>query len=152
MTPITPFPAFAPFVAVLLALLLKTSLTSAAQVITRLRARTFLLPEDAALMRTKPVAQEAPLVARFAFVWRNDGENLPFFLLWALAYTLSGASATMAWWLFGGYASLRYAHTLAYLGGRQPWRAVLYLGSVAVIWIVAIQTVLTLTARGGAAA
>ena len=152
MTSVTTFPALTPFVALLIALLLKMSLTSAAQVVTRLRARTFLLPEDAVLMGTKTVASEAPLVGRFALVWRNDGENLPYFLVCALAYTLAGASATAAWWLFGSYVALRYAHTAAYLGGRQPWRAILYLGSLAMMWLVAIQTVLTLTTRAGPAA
>ncbi len=135
--------------ALVLALLLKLSLTSLAQVVTRLRARTFLLPEDAALMRATAVANEAPAVARFAQVWRNDLENLPFFLICALAYTLAGAPATPAWWLFGLYTGLRVAHTAVYLAKLQPWRAIFYLGSLATMWIVAVRAARAVLASPG---
>jgi uncharacterized MAPEG superfamily protein len=140
------FPAWPAFVAALLALFAKTSATSVLQVASRLRARTFLLPEDARMLGVKPVDEEAEIVRRFAGVWRNDMENLPLFLALALAYVLAGAPASVAWWLFGAYVALRYLHSGAYLAGLQPGRALCYLGSLAVCWIIAVRTLLLVLA------
>lgn len=134
------FAALPSFALALAALLAKTTLTSALQVVCRLRAKTFLLPEDAALMRTRTVAAEAPFVQRCANVWRNDLENLPLFLFVALSYTLLGGEAGRAMWLFGAYALLRYVHTVVYLLGLQPWRAVLYLMSLSITWTLAVNS------------
>lgn len=60
------YPAWPAFVMALVALFAKTTVTSFVQIIGRLRARTFLLPEDAALMRVRPVAAEALFVQRCA--------------------------------------------------------------------------------------
>lgn len=136
------FPALSAFAMALLALFLKTTLTSVIQVLSRLRAGAFLLPEDAALMRRKPVAAEASFVQRCANVWRNDVENLPLFLMLALSYTLLGASLESARLLFGMYVALRYVHTLVYLRGLQPWRALLYLAGMAVCWVIAVRIML----------
>ncbi|MES2130375.1 MAG: MAPEG family protein [Pseudomonadota bacterium] len=136
------FPAWPAFVAALIALFAKTSATSMLQVVARLRAGTFLLPEDAALLRVRPVAAEANIVQRCACVWRNDVENLPLFLALALAFVLAGAPAPSAALLFSLYVALRYLHTGAYLFGLQPWRAMLYLGSLATCWTIGVKTVL----------
>jgi len=133
------YPAWPAFVCALLALFAKTSATSVLQVVSRLRARTFLLPEDAALLRVQPVPEEAAIVRRCAAVWRNDVENLPLFLALALAWMLSGADAPEAWRLCGAYVVLRYLHTGAYLAGLQPWRALLYLGGLGVCWTIAAR-------------
>lgn len=133
----TNYPALHIFALALLALLSKTTLTSMLQVISRFRSKRFLLPEDAALAGTTPVASESLLVQRCAYVWRNDVENLPLFLLLALTYVLLGAAPVPASWLFGGYVLIRYVHTLAYLRGIQPWRAVLYLSGMALCWLLA---------------
>ncbi|HEY5799522.1 MAG TPA: MAPEG family protein, partial [Burkholderiaceae bacterium] len=111
------YPAWPAFALALTALFTKTTLTSILQVVSRLRAKTFLLPEDARLMGVRPVASEAQLVQRCAGVWRNDTENLPLFLALALAYVLGGASLGSAALLFGLYVAARYLHTLAYLFG-----------------------------------
>ncbi len=72
-------------------------------------------------------------------MWRNDVENLPLFLVLALSWMLSGAGPVEAWLLFGLYVGLRWLHTGAYLAGLQPWRAILYLGSLAVCWTIAVR-------------
>ena len=52
----------------------------------------------------------------------NALENiLPFFAIGFL-YAMSSPSTTMAWVLFGAFVVGRYAHTLTYLAGAQPWR------------------------------
>lgn len=140
------YPALPAFAATLLALFAKTSATSLLQVASRLRARTFLLPEDARMLGVEPVQEEAAIVRRFAGVWRNDVENLPLFLALALTYVLAGAPATGASVLFGAYVLLRYLHTGAYLGGLQPGRALCYLGSLAVCWAIAVKALLLVLA------
>lgn len=135
-------PALPAFAMALVALFAKTTLTSVLQVVSRLRARTFLLPEDAALMRTRPVAAEAPLVQRCANVWRNDVENLPLFVALALTYVLLGAPAASAQWLFAAYVVLRYVHTIVYLRGLQPWRALAYIAGLVVCWVIAARVLM----------
>lgn len=133
------YPAWPAFVMALVALFAKTTVTSAIQVISRVRARTFLLPEDAALMRVRTSASEAFFVQRCGNVWRNDVENLPLFLVLALTYVLLGASAESARILFSAFVMLRYVHTVVYLRGLQPLRTFLYLGGLGVSWVIAAR-------------
>jgi hypothetical protein len=49
------YPAWQAFACALIALFAKTTATSMLQVVSRLRARNFLLPEDAAMLRVRPV-------------------------------------------------------------------------------------------------
>ncbi len=135
------YPALPAFAIALAALFFKTTLTSMVQVISRVVAGTFLIPEDAALMRKRPVAAEAAFVQRCANVWRNDVENLPLFLALALTYVLLGASLESARVLFTAYVVLRYVHTAVYLRGLQPWRAMLYLSGMVVCWVIAVKIV-----------
>ena len=135
------YPALSAFAITLVALFFKTTLTSVVQVISRVKAGTFLIPEDAALMGKGPVTAEAAFVQRCANVWRNDVENLPLFLALALTYVLLGASLESAQVLFAAYVVLRYTHTAVYLCGLQPWRAMLYLSGMAVCWVIAARIV-----------
>lgn len=136
------YPALPAFTLALVALFAKTTLTSVLQVLSRLRAGVFPIPEDARLLRRKPAEAEAPFVRRCANVWRNDTENLPLFLALALAYTLLGAPAALASQLFAAYVLLRYAHTIVFLLGLQPWRALLYLTGMGVCWVIAWKSLL----------
>ena len=130
------YPALPAFVLTLTALTAKSTGLSLLQVVARLKARTFPLPEDARLMKMAPSSQEAPFVARCANVWRNDLENVPIFLAAALGFTLLGGSAQAAAWLFGLFVAARTIHTVVYLRGLQPWRAVSYLAGLALTWSV----------------
>jgi len=138
----TALPAFPAFVIALLALFLKLTLTSMLQVVSRFRSRAFTVPEDAALMGIAPRTEESPFVRRCGNVLRNDVENLPVFFALALAYVLSGAPAGTAQVLFGAYVALRYAHTVVYLKGLQPWRMLTYLAGMMVCWIIAVRAVM----------
>ena len=142
MTNDLPWPALPAFTFALVALFAKTTLTSALQVASRLRAGVFPIAEDARLMHKPPARDEADFVRRCANVWRNDIENLPLFIALAMAYTLLGAPAAAAQGLFGTYVLLRYAHTLVFLRGLQPWRAIAYLASMAICWVIAGRCVL----------
>ena len=140
------YPAFPAFATALVALFLKTSLTSALQVASRFRSRMFTVPEDAALLGIPPRLEESAFVRRCGNVWRNDAENLPLFLALALAYVLAGATPEDAGALFAAYVVLRYAHTIVYLRGLQPWRMVAYLLGMLVCWIIAARVALQLIA------
>ena len=93
MTALTLFPALPALAWALAALLAKTTLTSVLQMVSRARSGVFPIPEDARLMRGTIAADESPFVRRCANVWRNDTENLPFFLAVALVHVLLGAPA-----------------------------------------------------------
>ena len=136
------YPALPIFTLAASALLLKATCLSSAQVITRLRSRRFLIPEDAQFSRTNPVDSEHPFVVRCGWVWRNDAENLPFFLTVSLMFTLLGGDAVTATWLFGGYVGVRYLHTIVYLRGLQPWRAVLFLVGLGLCWIIVVKSLI----------
>lgn len=133
-------PALPALVAALSALLLKATLLSAVQVVARARSREFTTPEDARLFGVAPAIRETSFVVRCGNVWRNDVENIPLFLAAALAFTLLGGDARSAVWLFGSYVAIRVLHTAVYLRGLQPWRAVAYLASLAVLWTIIIRS------------
>ena len=145
----TNYPALPVFVLALTALFFKATVLSAVQVVSRLKARTFLLPEDARLMGLATTPQEHPFVVRCGNVWRNDLENIPFFLAAALAFTLLGGAASTATWIFSGFVVVRYLHTAIYLRGLQPWRAMAFLTGLVITWSLIIAT-LQLLFSGGA--
>ncbi|MFZ6871881.1 MAPEG family protein [Undibacterium sp. Di27W] len=132
------YPALSSFALALLALFLKSSLLSGIQIISRLRSRRFILPEDAGMIGVRQAETETDIVQRCSLIWRNDVENLPLFLALALTYTLLGGEKSSANWLFGSYVLLRYLHTIVYLRGLQPWRAIMYLAGMAVCWMIAV--------------
>lgn len=138
----TTYPALPAFAIALVALFLKTTLTSVLQVTGRVRTRTVLLPEDAAMFGLTAKTAESPFVQRCANVWRNDVENLPLFIALALTYVLLGASLESAQWLFGAYVLARYAHTVVYLRGLQPWRVLVYYAGLTVCWVIAFRILL----------
>lgn len=142
MTSASALPALPAFAFALAALFAKTTFTSVLQVLSRLRAGVFPIPEDARLMGKQPAQAEADFVRRCANVWRNDTENLPLFMALGLTYVLLGAPAAAAQLFFAAYVALRYVHTAVFLLGLQPWRAVLYLAGLAVCWGMAAQSVL----------
>lgn len=144
------YPALPAFSVALIALFLKTTMTSALQVANRFSTRSFSAPEDARWAGVEGRATEAPLVQRCSSVWRNDMENLPLFLALALSYVMLGASLESASLLFAAYVALRYLHTVAYLRGMQPWRALFYLAGMLVCWVIAVRSVLLVIAAGAA--
>jgi uncharacterized MAPEG superfamily protein len=136
------FPALPAYAVALVALFLKTTLTSVVQVVSRVRAGVFPIAEDARLMGRTPADAEAPFVRRCANVWRNDTENLPLFMALGLTFVLLGASAQAGLIYFSLYVALRYVHTIVFLCGLQPWRAVFYLLGLSVCWAIAAQVAL----------
>lgn len=136
------YPALPVLVLALAALLLKATLLSFVQVVARLKARTFLVPEDAKLMHVLVSDREHAFVVRCGNVWRNDLENIPYFLVAALTFAVLGGTASTAGWLFGGFVAVRYLHTAVYLRGLQPWRALAFLTGLTLTWAVVVADVL----------
>ena len=69
-------------------------------------------------------ATESAEVAHALRIQRNDLENIPGFLVIALIYVLSGASATGAAIYFWTFTIARIIHTIVYMKHLQPWRAI----------------------------
>jgi len=143
----TVFPALPVLVLALAALLFKSTFLSGVQVISRARARSFLVPEDARLMGTTVSDREAPFVVRCGNVWRNDLENIPFFLLVALTFVLLGGAAGAASWWFGGFVAVRYLHTAIYLGALQPARTIAYLTGLVLTWGLLVSSLILAVAQ-----
>jgi microsomal prostaglandin-E synthase 1 len=70
------------------------------------------------------VATDPPAVARVLRAHKNAMATIVPHLLLGLLYVILGASAQMAWILFGGFTVARYAHSFAYVGEKQPWRTI----------------------------
>ncbi|APR75609.1 Hypothetical protein A7982_00955 [Minicystis rosea] len=101
--------------------------------------KTTLNPEDAVTVSrgADVVGQDPPGVARVLRAHTNAQASIPPFLLLALLYVILGAGAKMAWILFGGFAFSRYAHSVVYLAGKQPWRTIFFvLGCLCTLGVV----------------
>jgi uncharacterized MAPEG superfamily protein len=109
-----------------LVLFLKMLAISCYQGYLRIRYRAFANTEDAAFVGRAARAQDLPQVRRAGQAWANDLENIPlFFVLGALAVVLRTPDE-LTGLLFCIFTAARAAHTLAYLGGWQPWRTLAY--------------------------
>lgn len=125
-------------------LFLKMFALSLYQAYIRFSRLTFKTPEDVALTGGRARVGDLPEVSRAARAWLNDLENIPIFLALAVAYVWVGASEDLAAWLFMAFTAARYAHTVAYLAGLQPWRSLAYTAGVICSLIMSLQIVLGL--------
>lgn len=93
----------------------------------RLSRSVFVNVEDAQTFGTgTAAAEDLPQVQRAAQVWRNDGENIPIFLVLGVVYVMVGAWPAGAFYYFWGFTLSRVAHSVTYLMGVQPWRTITY--------------------------
>ena len=129
--------AWKAFTICLVLFLAKGFATSIYQARLRIRTNAFVSPEDARWMRAKSINSESPRIQRIGAVWRNDLENIPYFLILALAYVFLGCWPDGAAFYFGLFVLFRFAHTAAYLQGLQPLRFICYSGAVIVSCILA---------------
>jgi len=87
------------------------------------------------------VAADPPEVARVLRAFNNLAANALPFLVLGLLYVLLGATPTMAWILFGGYAGIRVLYTFAYIGGKQPWRTLTFVVAQLLTLALLVQVV-----------
>ena len=108
-------------------LFFKMSANSIVQGVGRVNAKAFVTAEDASFFaQAPPVPDEAPIVKRAAWCWRNDLENIPIFLFLALIYVTLGCWPEGAFIYFTIFVVARILHTIMYLNGVQPWRTVFF--------------------------
>lgn len=127
------------YVLTAIALFVKMFAVSLYQGYWRISRMVFRNREDAVFLGRDPADEELPQVRRAQQVWLNDLENIPIFLALAIAYVVLQADSILVPWLFGTFVVARTLHTLAYLGGVQPWRTVLYGLGVAVIIVMCVD-------------
>jgi glutathione S-transferase len=116
----------------------------------RTKSKTTLNPEDQTTVAkgAELITQETADVARVLRAHTNAFVNIMPFLVMGLLYVILGASATMAWAIFGAFAFFRWVHTFAYLGGKQPWRTLSFaLGGITTLVLMEEVTRYALAAR-----
>jgi uncharacterized MAPEG superfamily protein len=133
--------AWKAFSTCLVLLFAKGLATSLYQARLRVRTRAFLSPEDARLMRAGSTNLESPQLQRAGAVWRNDLENIPYFILLALTYVLAGCWPAGAAPYFGLFVLFRFGHTAAYLQAVQPLRFFCYSGGVVISCILSLHII-----------
>jgi len=104
---------------------------SGVQIWARLKHKTFPNPEDAVsfgsvLKMQLEGGKEPALAVRAAACWRNDLENIPLFIILALAYVLFDGPMTAGLIYFSSYTIVRSFHTFFYIKGLQPWRTLAF--------------------------
>ncbi len=94
----------------------------------RISQRHFALPEDARFFGKDAEVKEADLqiVQRAQNCLRNDGENIPFFLVLGAIYLFLEIWPTGVLIYFPAFVIARYLHTLFYLRPTQPLRNRVY--------------------------
>jgi uncharacterized MAPEG superfamily protein len=107
------------------------------------KTKTAQNAEDALTVAKGATVAEAepPEVARVLRAQRNADVNIMPFLVLGLLYVINGASARMAWILFGGFTVVRIGHTFAYLGAKQPWRTIFFVLGGLITFALMIQVV-----------
>jgi uncharacterized MAPEG superfamily protein len=138
MIQVLELPAFAPLVIFTALLALKMGAVAFATANARRKAKVVVNPEDVGVNPGSHAAdEEAPATLRAKRAHLNDVENIPVFLVLALLFTLTGASATAGWIYFGFYFAVRTLHTIFYLRAMQPWRTAMFaLGQLAMLGII----------------
>lgn len=139
---ITQHPAFPTFAICAALLVLKMIGVGHITGILRIRRQALLNPEDVETFRSaQPQAEaEHPDVARGLRAHRNDLESTLPFLIIGLPYLLTNPSPSWASGLFTVFTVLRYAFSVFYLKGIQPWRSVSFLAGEVCVLVMLVQT------------
>lgn len=113
-------------------LYLKMLGNSGVQGFARFRHKNPKYKEDAPFFGgTSGMDQPQPeLLVRADACWRNDLENVPIFIVAALAGLLAGVPSGLYGILVFAFCAGRTLHTVTMLIGKQPWRFLGYLTGV----------------------
>jgi len=136
-------PVFAAYLVAASLMILKAVAMSWLTVVRMMGAKGgFRAPEDIRRTPLNPDPDPAQLapnerVERIRRIQMNDLENLPFFLAAGFLFVFTEPSATVAQWLYYGYAATRFAHFAAYLTAQtHDLRAALWTpGSLIIIYM-----------------
>lgn len=122
-------PAFAAWALCAAFLFLKMYANTIVQFRAKMSGRLASLPEDARAfkpLRDGKPEESSELYMRAAGCWENDLENIPMFLILALAYVGLGGSYECSVAYFVIFSIARTVHTITYLKALQPHRAIAY--------------------------
>ncbi|HEY8039366.1 MAG TPA: MAPEG family protein [Polyangiaceae bacterium] len=139
MTGLASNPAFVAYAAALIVLSLNLLALWGYSGAVRGRTRTTPNTEDASTIARGATLVEVdpPEVARVLRAHRNAIANIVPFALLGLVYVLAGGSPLIAEIVFGAFVVARLAHSIAYLGGKQPWRSLSFgAGALATLVLV----------------
>jgi glutathione S-transferase len=133
MQPFFDLPAARPLCLFSVLLVIKIAAVAVATANARRKSGVVLNPEDTGVNPgTHAEAQEAPTTLRAKRAHLNDLENIPFFMILSVIFTLAGGSANAGWSYFTVYFVARTLHTIFYLNSAQPWRTAAFaLGQIA---------------------
>lgn len=102
------------------------------------RAKTKTTPnKEDGRAGTDVVPEDPDAVARVMRAHRNMMANAVPFLVLGLVMVLLGSTKTVAMAYFGTFVVARVGHSIAYLGGKQPFRSIFFgVGQLALIGII----------------
>ncbi len=128
-------PIFQAYSATAIALAMNLLLLGNGSAVSRARAGEVINPEDKEKLNKEAVVvfeEGNAKTARYRRAHRNALENIPVFLLTALALTFTTVPATVAYALFAVFVVARLLHSGCYVVGVQPWRTAAFaLGALA---------------------
>ncbi|XP_070532459.1 microsomal glutathione S-transferase 1-like [Ptychodera flava] len=93
----------------------------------RFKTMVFANPEDNPGSKKHDAPAVSENVERVRRCHLNDLENIPAFLALGAMLLVTNPSATIAIWHFRIFAVSRLLHTVCYLNGIQPFRALCYM-------------------------
>jgi uncharacterized MAPEG superfamily protein len=125
------------------ALFLKSQALAILQGHVRIKNKAYAKPEDAKVYGkgAEALAADLPVVQRAQGAIRNDGENIPYFLLIGLAHVQLGCWEAGVPWLFGTFFVARCAHSIFMVSPRQPHRTLAYAIGMIVTFVLSAQVV-----------
>jgi uncharacterized MAPEG superfamily protein len=97
--------------------------------VVRGKVKVTLNKEDADRFGARLDALDPPEVARVLRAHANAQATIYPFLVLGLVFVMAGGSRGFAKVDFGIFVAARIAHSIAYLGGKQPWRTLSFTAS-----------------------
>jgi microsomal prostaglandin-E synthase 1 len=107
------------------------------------KKKTVWNPEDTSTVAkgADVIQQEPPEVARVLRAHFNAVVNILPFLVLAFVLVELNVPALEAWILFGSFSFFRWMHSFMYLGGKQPFRTMFFLGGLLATLAVMVEIV-----------
>jgi uncharacterized MAPEG superfamily protein len=117
-------PVFQGYIASVIVLGLNLLVLANNTALTRALASEVINPEDRRTLPAAEIVYEGgnERTARYRRAHRNALENILLFLVTGYLLVLTGPSAPLALGLYAVFVAARLLHSVAYVGGLQPWR------------------------------
>lgn len=127
-------------------LFLKVFANSGVQAYGRFRYKSYKYKEDEPFFgqRFENQPPQPELLMRAEAAWRNDLENIPWFLFGAVAAVMAGIDPSVFRFLCVTFCGARTIHTITLLSSRQPWRFLAYMTGVITTMLLYFFTLRTL--------